>query len=297
MARTVKSTPPGGEPDPAGAGAPTAADLEAVAAAVEEALTGVRILDRALEFDDGTRADLAGTDSAGRIVLVRLANEDADRSALGVLDLLAFAHAHADLLARHLGLPRASASCEPRVVVILEPDDRVLAARLGAVSGAGLELHDLRTVKSAAGERAYLVVRAGVGAGGVRDVQSALQRFLEALAPENAELGRELCARLARLDDDLRTEASTDAVAWFYRDRPLVRLESRSGRLSGSVGADGRGQELTGRRDADALLEAALTRLMEEVGRPSPGDADADPARGEPALALLSAEEIEAFRD
>jgi hypothetical protein len=36
---------------------------------------------------------------------------------------------------------------------------------------------------------------------------------------------------------------------------------------------------------------------MEEVGRPSPGDADADPARGEPALALLSAEEIEAFRD
>jgi hypothetical protein len=294
MARTVKSTPPGGEPDPAGA--PTAADLEAVAGAVEEALTGVRILDRALEFDDGTRADLAGTDSAGRIVLVRLANEDADRSALGVLDLLAFARAHAELLARHLGLPRASASFEPRVVVILEPDDRVLAARLGAVSVAGLELHDLRTVKSAGGERAYLVVRAG-GTGGVRDVQSTLQRFLEALAPENAELGRELCVRLARLDDDLRTEASTDAVAWFYRDRPLVRLESKSGRLSGSVGADGRGHELTGRRDADELLEAALSRLMEEVGRLPADDADADPERGEPALALLSAEEIEAFRD
>jgi len=65
------------------------------------------------------------------------------------------------------------------------------------------------------------------------------------------------------------------------------------------VGADGRAHELSGRRDADELLEAALSRLMEEVGRLEPGDGDAGAERAlpEPALALLSAEEIEAFRD
>ena len=51
-----------------------------------------------------------------------------------------------------------------------------------AVSGAGIELYDLRTVKSAAGERAYLVARAG-GAEPVeaaRDATRAVASFLDA---------------------------------------------------------------------------------------------------------------------
>jgi len=310
MARTAKSTPPdegGHDPVRRGPvraeerGAPTAADLEAVAGAVEEALAGVRILDRALVFDDGSRADLAGVDSSGRVVLVRLASDDGDRATLGVLDLMAFARGHVELIARHLGAPRSTATVDPRVIVILEPADEVLAARLGAVTGAGLELYDLRTVKSAAGERAYLVARSSGMVSGV-DVQATLQRFLDTLPPEKEQLGRELVARLARLDDELRTEATADAVAWFFRDRPLVRLESKSGRLSGAVGSDGRALDLSAPRDADELLEAAVTRLMEEVGRLDEGGEDGDEPDAalegrEPPLALLSPEEIEAFRD
>jgi hypothetical protein len=84
----------------------------------------------------------------------------------------------------------------------------------------------------------------------------------------------------------------------------LVRLESKSGRLSGAVGSEGRPLELSVRRDADDLLEAALSRLMEEVGRIDADDSDTreSPSEGRggkapEAVALLSQEEIEAFRD
>jgi hypothetical protein len=300
MPRTTKSSSPGEDP-----AEDAAAELEAVAIAVEDALPGVQVVDRALELDDGARADLAGIDATGRMVLVRIAGEDPDRAALDVLDLITFVRSHT-ALARHLGAPRSAGSLAPRVVVILEPRDRVLAARLDAVSGAGLELYDLRTVKSAAGERAYLVARAGGGVAGGGKSAPTLQRFLDALPPEREELGRELCARLTRLDDELRTEASADAVSWYFRDRQLVRLESRSGRLSGVVGGVGRPHDVDARRDADELLEAALSRLMEEVGR---DDADAPGRDGSPGgsgsrheppegeLALLTPDEIEAFRD
>lgn len=273
---------------------PTRDDLAAVASAVEAALPGVDVLDRALDLDDGARADLAGVDASGRLVLVQLAAESIDRAALDALDLLSLARRSPELFVRHLASDRIAPRLEPRVVVILEPDGARLAERLSPLAVAGLELFELRTVRSAAGERSHLLPRANpafqeAGAPGL-----SLDRFVESLAPERQDLGRSLCERLARLDDELRTEVGMQSVAWYFQDRLLVRLEARGARLRGAVGPRGELRDLGSARAADELLEEALSRLVDEVGEGRP-DAGSGAARHEP-IALLTAEELEAFR-
>ncbi len=274
----------------------TRENLASVAGAVEAALPGVDVLDRALEFDDGARADLAGVDASGRLVLVQLAAEAGDRAALDALDLLGLARRCPELFARHLGSTRITARLEPRVVVILEPNDARLAERLSALAGAGLELFELRTVKSAAGERSHLLPRAVPGYHSHEGVlpPMALERFLESLPAERRDLGRSLCERLGRLDDELRTEVGAESVGWFFQDRLLVRLEARGSRLRGAVGPRGELRDLSGTRQADELLEEALSRLVDEVGQTRPEEG-AEAARHEP-IALLTQEELDAFR-
>jgi len=277
-------------PDPAA----TREDPKAVASVVEAALPGVDVLDRALELDDGARADLAGVDASGRLVLVQLAAETGDRAALDALDLLSLARRCPELFARHLGSSRIVPRLEPRVVVIHEPGDARLAERLSALAGAGIELYELHSVRSAAGERTHLIPRpdpAGQGSRGAPGL--SLERFLESLPAERQDLGRSLCERLARLDDELRTEVGAHAVSWYFQDRLLVRLEVRGARLRGAVGPRGELRDLGSARAADELLEEALSRLVDEVGQ---GRSDEGAgARHEP-IALLSAEELEAFR-
>jgi hypothetical protein len=278
---------------------PTHDELAAVISAVEAALPGLEVLDRALEFDDGARADLAGVDASGRLVLVQLASDDGDRAALEALDLFALARRNPELFARHLQTAKIVVRLEPRVLVIVEPADVRLAQRLASLSGAGLEVFELRSVRSAAGHSSYLLPRCpGVHDRGADAPPPSLERFLDGLPPERIDLARSLCDRLARLDDELRTEVGPEAVGWYFQDRLLVRLESRGTRLRGAVGPRGLLRDLDTDRDADELLESALSRLVEEVGhaRPAPDPTEAGAPRPEP-IALLTAEELDAFRE
>jgi hypothetical protein len=275
-------------------------DLAAVANAVEAALPGLDVLDRALVFDDGARADLAGVDASGHLVLVQLAALEGDRATLEALDLFALARRSPELFARHLRSTKIVAHLDPRVLVIFEPADARLASRLTALAGAGLELFELRTVRSATGERSYLLPRStgGVHLPGL-DAGPSLERFLQSLPQERQDLGRSLCERLARLDDDLATEVATESVGWYFQERLLVRLEARGARLRGAVGPRGVLRDLDSGRDGDELLEEALSRLVEEVGqaRVEEDRAEAETAARREPIALLTAEELDAFRD
>jgi len=275
-------------------------DLAAVASAVEAALPGLDVLDRALVFDDGARADLAGVDASGHLVLVQLAAADSDRATLDALDLFALARRAPELFTRHLRSTKLVPRLEARILVIFEPTDVRLGSRLTALASAGLELFELRTVRSAAGERSYLLPRStgGVLLPGL-EAGPSLERFLESLPAERQDLGRSLCDRLARLDDELGTEVGTESVGWYFQERLLVRLEVRGARLRGGVGPRGILRDLESGRDGDELLEEALSRLVEEVGQSRVED-DREEAqattRREP-IALLTAEELDAFRD
>ena len=285
------------KPRPKAASQPSAQDLEAVGQSVEQALPGVAILDHGLVFDEAARADLAGVDAAGRLVLVRLAGEDADASSLGLLDLLGYAHRHVALIARHLDTPRVVPTLEPRLVVVMEPGDALLAERLSPLSGRGLELLELRSVKSRAGERAYLVPVGGDAESVVASANGGVERFLDGLEGDRQELGRLLCSRMARLDDELRVEAGPDSVAWFFQDHLLVRLDARGGHLLAAVGNRGNARAIGSTRDADELLEDALSRLVEEVGQMPAEDVPGAYLQAQEGEPLLTEEEIEAFRE
>lgn len=296
MAPKPRSTKPDTEHE---SEAPTREDLEAVSTALEAALAGIEILDRSLEFNDGARADLAGVDAGGRLVLVYLAGEDEDRSALEALDLLAFARRQTLLIARHLGSPKIVEQLDPRVIVVMDGGDGLLGMRLSALGGAGLELLELGSVKSAAGTRSYLMPHTPDPGGGSL-ATAGVDRFLEALPTGLRELGHGLCESLSRMDDDLNVEASAESVTWYFQDRPLARLETRGGRLRGVIGAQGRAHDLSGAMQADEFLEEALSRLVAKLGHFPAGAGDSlqgGPAVPTPGAPLLTPEEIEAFRE
>ncbi len=284
--RTPKRTPKPARSD----------ELEQVFGALETALPGVEILDRGLEFDEGGRADFGGVDDAGRLVLGLFAGEDADRSALDALDALSFARRNAELLAQHLRSTRVVPSLDPRVLLIVEPADRALVRRVAPLVGRGLEVFELRAVKSRAGERAYLLAIGGAADTGLPDEPGSVDDFLAALPESLGELGRLVVDRMARLDDELRIEATADTVAWFFQHQLLLRLEHRGDELR--AGANGeRPRELRDPRDVDALLEDSLGRLVQAVGRLPADDLAERTLEPREGLPLLTPEEIEAFRD
>ncbi|MCZ6598465.1 MAG: hypothetical protein O7B99_12555 [Planctomycetota bacterium] len=273
-------------------------------ATFEEILPGVEILDRELEFDDGSRADLAAVDGAGRLVLCLFAGDDPDRSALEVLDTLAFVTRNTPLLARHLASARIQPDLDPRVLVVVDPGDARLIGRLTRLAGNELELYEVRTVKSSSGERAYLVPVEGHAGGGSPAPTASPASFVESLPTALAETGRLLVERMARLDDELVSKTGRDAVTWSFRDRVLARIERVGDHLQGGLGAGEEPQRIETSEDVGRFLEAALGHLVELLGEakkpPFPGGALRPPGGPQRELdggSILTPEEIEAFRE
>jgi hypothetical protein len=264
--------------------------LAALEAGLVDAWTGLEVLDRELVFDDEVRADLAAVESTGRAVLVRIAGEDAEETVLGALDLFAYARANAAIVARHLGEPTDPA-LEPRVAVVDPRNDAHVLGRLGGLSASGIEVIGVRTVRSAAGERSYLVVSGRLGG-----EAASPEALLAGLPPPSIEVARGLFERMARLDPECRSLADKGAIVWKLHGAVLARLERRNGHLEASL-ASGERFPLAVAEDAERVLEAALERVAEGI---EPGAGPVSP-RARAAAAeeepLLTAEEIQAFHE
>ena len=289
-------TPP---EDPAAEAAATnrAGLLAALRTGLEEVLPGMRLLDRDLEFEEGARADLAGVDATGRLVLVLVAEEDLDRTALLVLDTHSFASRQTAAIVRHIGADGVDAQLPPRTLVIDAQSSERLLLRLSPLFEAGVELYGLQSIRSAAGDRSYLVPRGVRTAASVASGVDPLHPFLDALPAALSELGREVVAQISRLDRELTVAGTPSAVAWSLLDEVLVRLECTGHELVGRVGPHFEGRGIAKPSDLEPLLEGALARLarlpdldVESEGS-GPGDLERDDSP------ILTAEEIEYFRD
>jgi len=279
--------------------------LAALEAGVGEALPGLEILDRDLVFDQVGRADLAAVDALGRLVLVLVAGEDPDQAVLDALDLLAYARTNTSLLARHFGSRRSDPGLEPRVVVVDPACDERLAVRLGALSSAGVEVFGVRTLRSAAGERAYLVATgresaAATGEGGIR-------AFLDALPLPLQEVGEELTQRMSRLDEELLATGDAGSLVWRLHGEVLARFACSGDHLTASVAPHHLPAAVRRSADVDGVLEEALARLVAELDPTGPPGArwvdrddfeEADlPPRGSVSDGpILTDEEIRAFQ-
>ncbi len=271
--------------------------LAALTDGLDEIVPGLEVLDRELAFEGGARADLAVVDPSGRLYLVLLAGEDGDKAALEALDTLGVARGQLELLVRHFGEGHVNPERAPRVLLVSPTSDARLAERLSVLTDAGVLVLGLRTVKSAAGERAYLVrldsaSRVAGGSGGVA-------AFLRALPGRLEPLGNALVERMERLDEELTPSADATTLVWRLAGEVLCRVERIGELLQASVAPRHEPLPLGDLADLDKLVEKAMARLVRVLNltrgdRPSPGPRPVPGTREEP---LLSAEEIQAFRE
>jgi len=272
--------------------------LGALGSGLDEIVPGLEILDRKLVFEQGGRADIAAVDPSGRLYLVLLAGEDTDRAVLDTLDSLAFLRAHLELLVRHFGERRVNPERAPRVFVVSPSADERLTERLATLADAGVLVLGVRAVKSAAGERSYLVRleprgRAATSTGGVA-------AFLRGLSAKLEPLGHALVERMARLDEELDPTADATTIVWRLQGEVLCRVERIGDVLQASVAPRHEPLALADPSDLDKLVEKALARLVRVLGmtraeKPALPDRPALPGgQDEP---LLTPEEIQAFRE
>lgn len=271
--------------------------LAALSEGLDEIVPGLEVLDRELVFEGGARADLAAVDPSGRLHLVLLAGEDVDRAALEALDALGVVRGQLELLLRHFGEGHVNPERAPRVLVVSAGSDVRLAERLSVLSDAGVLVLGLRTVKSAAGERSYLVridsvARASGAAGGV-------SAFLRALPARLEPLGAALIERMQRLDEELTSVGDTTTLVWRLAGEVLCKVERVGDLLQASVAPRHEPLALGDLGDLDKLVERAMARLVRvlnltrgERGAAGPGSRAA--GREEP---ILTPEEIQAFRE
>jgi hypothetical protein len=278
--------------------------LAALSAGLDEIVPGLEVLDRELVFEGGARADLAAVDPSGRLHLVLLAGEDADKAVLEALDALGVVRTQIELLLRHFGEGRLNPERAPRVLVVSPSSDVRLAERLSVLADAGVLVLGLRSVKSAAGERSYLVridpiARAsGVGGG--------VAAFLRTLPVRLEPLGTALVERMERLDEELSTVGDATTLVWRLGGEVLCKVERIGDLLQASVAPRHEPLALGDLADLEKLVERAMARLVrvlnltrgeargEARGERPGGPRPSGPGRDEP---LLTAEEIQAFRE
>lgn len=268
----------------------------ALEAGLDAVVPGLTVLDRELVFEGAGRADLAAVDPSGRLHLVLLASEDPDRAALEVLDAIAVVRSQLDLLVHHFGSEQMNPERAPRVLVVSPSSDARLVARLAALSDVGVLVFGLRTVKSSAGERAYLVrldlpAPATPGATG-------MAAFLRALPARLEGLGGALVERMERLDEELTPAGDATTLVWRLGGEVLCRVERIGDLLQASVAPRHEPLPLGDLADLDRLVEKALAQLVRVLGL-TRGEGGSNGARGaapaeEP---LLTPEEIQAFRE
>jgi len=277
--------------------------LAALTEGLDEIVPGLEILDRELAFEGGARADLAGVDPSGRLHLVLLAGEDADRAALDTLDALQVLRTQMELLVRHLGGGRVNPERAPRLLVVTPTAEEKLGARLAALVDAGVSVLGLRSVKSASGERTYLV-RAGGATGGAGP--GGIAAFLRGLPARLEPLGQLLVERMERADEEITASGDGTTVVWRLNGEVLCRVERIGDLLQAGVAPGHEPQTLNDVGDLEKLLARAYARLT-HVLKLTRSDA---PRGGGPKLArgpddapgaedgpLLTPEEIQAFRE
>lgn len=264
--------------------------------ALMEAHPDLEPVDRDLELGEGRMVDLACVDGTGMLWLVSWVSEDDVEPILTVLDSMVWFEATHAVLARHFDCPRLRAEAGLRVALVAEVFPGRLQARLNGLNPSVLRMFELKRVRSGRGDHAYLVsVESGRPGAAISETIS-VDAFLDGLAEDARELALRMMRRVERIDDRLQCTAKAREMIWNLPDGPLCELRAGNGVLVTRTLPSGDQRPLTRVEDLESALEDVLEAYVErlpaasgEFARPT-NLANIDPA------ALLSPEEIEAFR-
>jgi hypothetical protein len=269
---------------------PSETVVAAVARLFASEASGVEVVDRDLVLGRDRRVPLIVADGEGRLVLVLALEKAGDEALILALDALAFARTYRAALARHCESRGVRADLEPSVWIVARDIEEPVRARLEALVSPRVRLFELVRIESRRGAAEYLseVALAAAPSGAAGPVVPP--SFLDGLALDVRPLGETILQRAARLDEDLETAQTGQALAWRVRGDVLGGMEAENGTLRGSItGGEGR-TPIDSPADAERFLDGLVQRYL-QLTRGSPL-AGAEPGLGEP---LLTPEELAAF--
>lgn len=279
-------------------GAPHA--LQALEAGLSLSIEGLTILDRELAFDGLGRIDFAGIDAEGRLVLILLLDDDADKASLESLDLAVIAEDHRGLIARHLGVPDKSECGAARCVLVAESIDSRLNKRLALLRGS-FEMFELQSLASERGSQTYLVPARCVESEGASSKapeveEVSAEEFLVDLNTASRDAAEVLLARMHRMDSEFSVIFTATGGRWAFNGRELLCVERKSEGLIGRVLPAGRPVILDDVSAVEGIVEEAFSAYVLLLGLFDDIE-DAYPVPAPSSEPLLSAEEIAAFQD
>lgn len=278
--------------EPEGSASAAGADIEPC---LPEVLPGFELLDRDLELEGEGLARFVGIDASGRLVLVLEAGGEGEEPILTALDALAWARRSLPGIARHLRCERMRTDLAPRAVLIADSFSRRLTERLVPLAGRGIDLYELRTLKSRTGSTRWLVPTPSSEAQPEDREPASVDAFLDALPSELRECARLVVAKMRRLDDELDCHATRSSVAWRFRGGTLTRLELADRSLFLAVAPRFEPRALASSAEVERGIEEVLTRYVDELqgGRGSGGLPSVVLPMPAP---VLTREEVAAFR-
>ncbi len=275
-----------------------------VVSALEESLDSLlpdcEVVDRRLDVEEGPSADLVCTDAEGRLHLVVLVEGGAQETVLLALDTTSFLRRHAKVVARHVG-GNANGELTPRLILVAEHFSPRAATRLAPLMGEesdSLRLFELRSMRSDGREALWFApVWSGSDEGGAQLV--SFDSFVARVSEPKQGLVRAFEKDLRRADPEVRSEAKRDRVTWFLEDIELCTLRNLDGKLMLEI-ADDEPREMASAADRVAALDSVMELVLEQVSEDL--DERAEPADRDPIVlaepvALLTEEELDAFRE
>ncbi len=276
--------------------AKSAGPLEIVERELVTAFPQAQVVDRELEIAAGRTIDLVAVDAHGRLLLISLVQGDGDASLLLALDALAFVRRNRDVLAHHLGYPQPRSEGPPLAVLVAERFSDALLARLEGLDPDRLRCLEIRTVASQTRTGTYLVPVLPAGERGQPVASSDPVDFLEQVPPERRDVAELLLRRLVRVDERLEATVVDHSLTFRQGGELLCTLTLAGGAIGARVATREHTHDIGAPADIDSFLEEVLGRTHELIR--AGGDPMVDIALDPhvPSGAILTPEEIEAFR-
>lgn len=307
-----RRVPPSGKPEPEpepedrqspSSDAPEAAlpeqGTELLEQALEASFPDLVIVDGELELTEGVTVDVVGLDSSGHALFVCVVDGAGDATVLRALDLVRGLREHQDALYRHLDHPTLRVELPPLAVLVADAFESEVLARLACLGPGALWCLERRTIRSRASASTHLVPVLPQDGAVVHNPGDPTE-FCRHLAPEHRDLGLTLVARLTRIDDHLEYAGVDRGVRWSLAGEAVCRVCARDGRLEGSVAPHTALMSIDSSERLEGFVEEALGRALELLDSEDAGDGEGDPVRVsalDPSQPILTAEEIEAFRE
>lgn len=237
---------------------------EAVIHGLGEVYPDLEIVDRELELRRGLLAEVVAVDGNGVLILVLVHGGDDDRAVLSVLDALAFADRHRDLMVGHLRIGRLDPDAAAQAILVGRGFSSGVVERLGCLEPGRVRLVEVRSIKSARGERSYMIPREGGASTGRRVHTSGhdVLPFLTALGSRLRPVAHLLLRRIERLDDQLVCEASDQRIHWMLEGSDLVILERTEGGMEARVGGSDARRPVRDTLTVECLLDDVLNAYV-----------------------------------